>query len=395
MLFPYGTERELERVPVATWALIAANCFVYGLQVLLGWQGMENPLALDPTQFHLWQPLTSMFAHANIVHITTNMVFLWVFGSHAEDVLGIGHYLVVYFVAGISAAFLHVCIQGLTVDHELVGMLGASGAIMGILALFVLRFPRVRVLIFYIYFIYVGTWLVQARWVALFYIGSDVILGIVQVVTGSVGGVAHWAHLGGFAAGAAVAYKLRLPEAAASDGVREEIGKLASSGAYELAAARAIEEAEKAPGEAAAQELAAVHCGATAKFANRVAEYWLRALRLHIAAQQYEGALRCYGKLVSVYGTAQVPPPVRIALAEAQVCLRNPGGAISILRTVLEEKTSASMRAEAAFRAGEIAAMHLQVRELARQYFSYVVRYCPDSRQALEAEDWLRRLGVS
>ena len=92
-----------------------------------------------------------------------------------------------------------------------------------------------------------------------------------------------------------------------------------------------------------------------------MAEYWLRALRLHIAAQQYEGALRCYGKLVSVYGTAQVPPPVRIALAEAQVCLRNPGGAISILRTVLEEKTSASMRAEAAFRAGEIAAMHLQV----------------------------------
>ncbi|MCD6351989.1 MAG: rhomboid family intramembrane serine protease, partial [Armatimonadetes bacterium] len=263
-MIPIGTDRQTEHFPIATVALIVLNCLVFAVELVLGWSLVENPLVLNPDHFYPWQPITALFAHAGLLHLGGNMLFLWIFGSHAEDALGAKRYLAIYLVAGLAATGLETLVS-FVAAHEVVGGLGASGAIMGVLALFVLRFPQVKVRFFYwFYYVYYGTWLVEARWVALFYVGMDLLAGLWQVAMGDLGGVGHWAHLGGFAAGAVAAFKLDLPEEAAEDAARDEIGRLAASGALSLAAAKAIEEADKSPSDVALQELAAAQCAASA-----------------------------------------------------------------------------------------------------------------------------------
>jgi len=222
----------------------------------------------------------------------------------------------------------------------------------------------------------------------------DLLSGIWQVLMGELGGVGHWAHLGGFAAGAAMALKLNLPQAAATDVARDEIGRLAASGALKLAAAAAIEQADAAPTDAALQELAAAHCSASPEFAGRAVEYWLRALSLHLAAERYDEALHCYDRARSGVGDVGLPVPLRLSLAEVYVRQGAPAQAVAVLRAVLTQDAPADARAEAALRAGEIAALRLSDPGLAAQYFQYILQQLPDSRQALEAHDWLRRLSA-
>ena len=149
-------------------------------------------------------PLTSMFMHGSWFHIIGNMWFLWVFGNNVEDSLGRLRYAVFYLLCGLAAA----AAQALTNPNSAIPMIGASGAIGGVLGAYAVRYPHARVLTliflgFIIRTVWVPAWLMLGYWFLL------QILGGLPALASEEGGVAFWAHVGGFVAGIVLVYVMR------------------------------------------------------------------------------------------------------------------------------------------------------------------------------------------
>jgi membrane associated rhomboid family serine protease len=199
--------------PVVTWLLIATNCLVFLLQNSLSPADLEEFLrdfALIPARYtagfvdgdvsvaDLFPFFTMMFLHGGWLHLILNMWTLWLFGPTVEDRLGHGRYLAFYLACGLAASIAHVVFN----PTSIVPALGASGAIAGVLGCYLRLFPMARVVVvvpiifiplfFEVYaFVFVGLWFL----VQLFQGTAELLLGI------SAGGVAWWAHVGGFVAG--------------------------------------------------------------------------------------------------------------------------------------------------------------------------------------------------
>ncbi|MGH9702354.1 MAG: rhomboid family intramembrane serine protease [Candidatus Acidiferrales bacterium] len=139
---------------------------------------------------------TSMFLHAGWLHVLGNMWFLFIFGDNVEDYLGHFKYLLFYLLAGLFAMATQVAIY----PHSNVPTVGASGAIAGVLGAYFLLFPRARVLTWwFVFVIYLPAWAVLGEWFVLqFFAGAA---SLSMAATKDVGGVAVWAHVGGFVAG--------------------------------------------------------------------------------------------------------------------------------------------------------------------------------------------------
>jgi membrane associated rhomboid family serine protease len=142
---------------------------------------------------------TSMFSHAGLLHLGGNMLFLWIFGNNVEDAMGPVRFVVFYLLAGLAALALQIAIG----PNALVPTLGASGAIAGVLGGYIVLYPRARVLtliflIIFFTFIEIPAYLFLFIWFA-----QQAIFGAVDLTTpsGGGGGVAHFAHVGGFAFG--------------------------------------------------------------------------------------------------------------------------------------------------------------------------------------------------
>jgi membrane associated rhomboid family serine protease len=140
---------------------------------------------------------TSMFLHGGWMHIIGNMLYLWIFGNNVEDSVGHFKFIVFYLLCGIAAAATQVAIS----PDSTVPMIGASGAVSGVLGAYLLLFPHARVLILvplwiFLRFFYVPAWLMLILWFALQLVSGWASLGADQA-----GGVAFWAHVGGFVAG--------------------------------------------------------------------------------------------------------------------------------------------------------------------------------------------------
>tara|TARA_Y100001933_G_scaffold237733_3_gene260902 strand:+ start:12460 stop:13155 length:696 start_codon:yes stop_codon:yes gene_type:complete len=160
--------------------------------VLFGLHALPAELAIVPAEVTV---LTSMFLHGGWMHLIGNMLFLWVFGDNVEDAMGHGRFAVFYVTCGIAAAFAQV----LPDPHSVVPMIGASGAISGVLGAYLLLFPRARVLVLVPlgFFLYTVRW--PAQLVLLGWFGLQ-LLSNAFADSGS-GGVAFGAHVGGFLAG--------------------------------------------------------------------------------------------------------------------------------------------------------------------------------------------------
>jgi membrane associated rhomboid family serine protease len=140
---------------------------------------------------------TSMFLHGSWMHVIGNMWFLYIFGDNVEDYLGHFKYLVFYLVAGILAMAAQVA----TDPASRVPTLGASGAIAGVLGAYFILYPRARVLTwFFVFIIYVPAWIILGYWFAFQFLSGAATSLVYE--GRSVGGVAFWAHVGGFIAGA-------------------------------------------------------------------------------------------------------------------------------------------------------------------------------------------------
>lgn len=202
-------------VPLVNGALIAACAGVFVLQLLAGDGGKSlvtdfgfvparlfHPSAVGPGSLSLGLTglFASMFLHGGFVHLAGNMLFLWVFGDNVEDALGHLRYLVFYLGCGALAALL----QGLLAPTSLVPMVGASGAIAGVLGAYFVLYPRARVVtivpLFFLFplvevpaFLFLLLWFLVQFWQGTASVAAS--------GTAAAGGVAWWAHVGGFVAG--------------------------------------------------------------------------------------------------------------------------------------------------------------------------------------------------
>ena len=146
---------------------------------------------------HWFTPLSSMFLHGGWLHLIGNMWFLWVFGNNVEDSMGRARYLAFYLLCGLAAAATQTFVS----PASIVPMVGASGAISGVMGAYVILYPRVRVHMLVFLFIFVTrivvpAYLMLGYWFLLQLLGGSAAQGE--------GGVAFWAHVGGFVAGAAL-----------------------------------------------------------------------------------------------------------------------------------------------------------------------------------------------
>lgn len=211
-MFPLKDENPIYSTPVLTIALIVVCSVIFMLQagagaageqeiaykfglipsVLLGENHLPPELAISIPALTL---LTSMFLHGGWMHLGSNMLFLWIFGNNIEDVLGHVRFIIFYVLSGVAAGFAQMLVD----TSSAVPMIGASGAIAGILAAYMLLFPRAKV----VTLVWLGFFVTTVRISAVWFLGIWLAMQWLNALGGPEGGggVAWWAHLGGFGAG--------------------------------------------------------------------------------------------------------------------------------------------------------------------------------------------------
>ena len=199
-MFPLRDTITYHGAVIATIGLVVLNGLVFFYQFSLGvnmFPVIFHSFGFIPAAFfenpfgEFWTIFSSMFIHGSFGHLLGNMWFVWVFGPAVEGRLGFRRFVLLYLLSGIAAAF----IQGFFMPDSTTPMVGASGAVSGILGAYLVLFPRARILTVIPPFIFFFFWLP-----ATIYLGYWIFLQFVYALSG-LPGVAWWAHIGGFALG--------------------------------------------------------------------------------------------------------------------------------------------------------------------------------------------------
>jgi len=223
-MLPIQDTVRTRRLPVATWLLVLTNIFVFlielacpepSLERIFYWFGVVPRRYTDPVwaamagfprnnYWNLWPFLTSMFLHGGWVHVIGNMWMFWVFGGTVEGRMGPVRFLLFYLVCGVVASVVHVVLCA----NSTVPAIGASGAISGVLGAYFFLYPRAGVVVmapvfFWPVFFAVPAVLYLGLWFVLQFFNGTLAL----TLPSAGGGIAWWAHVGGFLAGA-VTYPL-------------------------------------------------------------------------------------------------------------------------------------------------------------------------------------------
>jgi len=200
--------------PAATVAIILVNAVIFLFQVTLRHRQLEwlvDMFGIIPARYthphwasivgfphNYWPFLTSMFLHGGWFHIISNMWVLWIFGDNVEDRMGPIRFVVFYLICGVAAGIVHVVTNGAST----MPVIGASGAIAGVLAAYMVLFPLARIVVlipifFYPLFVEIHAFIFVLIWFcAQFFNGA-----LALMTPGQVGGIAWWAHIGGFGTG--------------------------------------------------------------------------------------------------------------------------------------------------------------------------------------------------
>jgi membrane associated rhomboid family serine protease len=197
--------------PVVTMALIALNTLVFVYEQSLDEYPFRMFVAtwgLVPAQFDVLSLFTSMFVHGGWAHFLGNMLYLWIFGDNVEDRVGHGRYIVFYLGCGAVAAVVQSTINA----GSDIPMIGASGAISGVLGAYILMFPHSRVLTLVPIFIFIEFIEIPAVILLGIWFLMQLVSGVGSLGLQNVGGVAFWAHAAGFVAGLTTIRLFRRPE---------------------------------------------------------------------------------------------------------------------------------------------------------------------------------------
>jgi membrane associated rhomboid family serine protease len=237
-VYDYNQLRYIKR-PYVTWALLAANILIYFFfqsGLVFNWDEMVNrifgfmPASILPNsgaatdipliiaQVPGIKLFTYMFLHGDLGHLFGNMLFLWVFGDNIEDAMGRFRYFVFYIACGIAAGLAHFWMQ----QTSQVPLIGASGAISGLLAAYIILFPRAKVWVLFFTRIPIK---LRAVWV----LGLYLAFNLVMVAMKSMDNVAWWAHIGGFAAGLVLVVLMRRPDVGLFKGEPDTVAAVADT----------------------------------------------------------------------------------------------------------------------------------------------------------------------
>ncbi len=217
-MFPIADNIPSRRIPVVTYTLIVLNCTIFFLEVTIPKDSLQQlfyifgvvPRKYTDIQWAYWAGLpigmvwlivpliTSMFLHAGWLHLIGNMWFLWIFGDNVEDRLGHLRFLAFYFLCGILSSVIHI----MTNPASILPTVGASGAISGVLGAYFILYPLAMVIVmipilFWPIFFTLPAFLYIAFWFFMQFTSGTISL----LLPGDVGGVAWWAHIGGFVTG--------------------------------------------------------------------------------------------------------------------------------------------------------------------------------------------------
>lgn len=212
-MIPIRDQIPTRRIPIINYLLIAANILVFVMQWLAGTEqeAFVYQFALIPANVtasldlgDITDIFTSMFMHGGIAHIAGNMLYLWIFGDNVEDSMGAIKYLAFYLLGGVVASLAHI----FTNPTSQIPTVGASGAIAAVLGAYLVLYPRSRVLTiiplgFFLRMTMVPASIVLGLWFVL-----QLFSGVLSLGGPDVGGVAFWAHIGGFVAGVLLAFLL-------------------------------------------------------------------------------------------------------------------------------------------------------------------------------------------
>jgi membrane associated rhomboid family serine protease len=228
-MIPLKDDVPSESFPYVTLALVGLNVVVFFYQVSIGMGG--DPQAAEAFVFEFGatpcrlsgacpvpgefpSPIatifTSMFLHGGLLHVGGNMLYLWIFGDNVEDMLGHGRYVALYLLAGIAAAATQVAVN----PRSSTPMIGASGAVAGVLGAYILLFPYagVHMLLVFGFFVRIVRWpalVVLGFWIVIQALSGILTFSAAAWGGGEAGGTAWFAHVGGFLAGMALLFLMR------------------------------------------------------------------------------------------------------------------------------------------------------------------------------------------
>ena len=208
-MIPIRSTIKTEIVPYVNYALLAVNILVFTYTLFLAGEPLEifyqthgivpsKITALETYGFfeRTAKYFSSMFIHENWIHIAGNLIFLYIFGNGIEDLLGHARYLLFYLVCGLVAVFIQVILN----SHSAIPVIGASGAVSGVLGAYMLFFPRSRILTLLIVLVFIHFVRIRAYLFIIFWFAVQFLTGIGYI--GDAGTKGLWAHLVGFACGA-------------------------------------------------------------------------------------------------------------------------------------------------------------------------------------------------
>jgi membrane associated rhomboid family serine protease len=213
-MIPLRDDQPTFSTPFVNYFLIVLNLLVFVWELSVSYRALagfmfefgvvpRHVLAVltghshDPAATAIVPLFTSMFLHGSFLHVAGNMLFLWIFGDNIEDYLGHFTYLVFYLLSGVAAGATHILLN----QTSRVPSVGASGAIAGVMGAYFILYPRARVLVWFppIFFFHVPAWLMLGYWFLVNFLSGTATA--VAETSQTSGGIAFWAHVGGFVAG--------------------------------------------------------------------------------------------------------------------------------------------------------------------------------------------------
>ena len=208
-MIPYRDDNPINIIPVSTILIISLNLLVFIMQLFSGEDSRSvvysyGAIPQNVTGFKSNQPipayltiLTSMFMHGGVFHIAWNMLYFWIFGNNIEERLGHLRFILFYLFCGVVAAMSHILLS----PDSNVPMIGASGAVSGMLGAYILLFPMAQVRTIVLLGFYITVVRVPALIVIGFWAIIQVVSGLLSQGNAAQGGIAFFAHVGGFVAG--------------------------------------------------------------------------------------------------------------------------------------------------------------------------------------------------
>lgn len=401
LLVPFRTDRPRLRPAYLTALLIAVNVLAYVAWAVHSWSSPASarngnyPEAI--ANFGLWgthlQPLafvTHLFIHTDPLHLAGNMLFLWIFGSLIEDAIRPWGLAALYLGGGIVAAWFHLSLS-IALGYEAnVPLVGASGSIAAIMGLFMVRFFRTRVELFcWFGWMRRRLW-VQSVWALLYWLGLETMGGLLDAFAAGGDGISHWAHLGGFAAGAAIAPLLGSVAAARREYVSDDpVANLRAVGQAER-----IAEAEKAL-KAAPNDVRLLYWLAQAYRQSgqdrQATTAYRRCLKRHAEHGRLKRAAEVYLELVQTGETADLSPELLFQIAQF-IEAEHACEAAQIYRSLATRYPTRSEAQQSLQRLADLCLQRLNRPDEARRCLEELQRRYPDSVVPSEVRPEMQRV---